>query len=125
MAEQRFSITGKIIQILPETGGVSKQGKEWKKCEFIMEYGDQYPKKVCITTMGEAATSLQYYKVNDEVTAHFSPESREYLGKWYSEYKAWKLDGSKANMNAANPPAPQAAQEEGQITSEADKDLGF
>ena len=30
-----MEITGKIIQVLPEVGGVSKAGNEWKKQEYV------------------------------------------------------------------------------------------
>lgn len=29
-----MEITGKIIQVLPEVGGISKAGNEWKKQEI-------------------------------------------------------------------------------------------
>ena len=32
-----MEITGKIIQVLPEVGGVSKAGNEWKKQEYVLE----------------------------------------------------------------------------------------
>ena len=41
-----MEITGKIIQVLPEVGGVSKAGNAWKKQEYVLETHDQYPKKV-------------------------------------------------------------------------------
>ena len=31
-----MEITGKIIQVLPEVGGVSKAGNEWKKQEYVL-----------------------------------------------------------------------------------------
>ena len=40
-----MEITGKIIQVLPEVGGISKAGNEWKKQEYVLETHDQYPKK--------------------------------------------------------------------------------
>ena len=44
-----MEITGKIIAVLPEQGGTSKSGNEWKKQEYVLEMNDQsqYPKKVC------------------------------------------------------------------------------
>ena len=47
-----MEITGKIIQVLPEVGGVSKAGNEWKKQEYVLETHDQYPKKVCFQIFG-------------------------------------------------------------------------
>ena len=36
-----MEITGKIIQVLPEVGGISKAGNEWKKQEYVLETHDQ------------------------------------------------------------------------------------
>jgi hypothetical protein len=47
-----MEITGKIIAVLPEQGGVSKNGNEWKKQEYVLETHDQYPKKVCFQLFG-------------------------------------------------------------------------
>ena len=47
-----MEITGKIIQVLPEVGGVSIAGNEWKKQEYVLETHDQYPKKVCFQIFG-------------------------------------------------------------------------
>ena len=35
-----MEIQGKIIQILPEQGGISKAGNEWKKQEYVLETHD-------------------------------------------------------------------------------------
>ena len=42
-----MEITGRIIAVLPVQGGISKNGNEWKKQEYVLETHDQYPKKVC------------------------------------------------------------------------------
>ena len=52
-----MEITGKIIQVLPEVGGVSKAGNEWKKQEYVLETHDQYPKKVCFQIFGADRSS--------------------------------------------------------------------
>ena len=40
-----MEITGRIIAVLPVQGGISKNGNEWKKQEYVLETHDQYPKK--------------------------------------------------------------------------------
>ena len=47
-----MEITGRIIAVLPVQGGISKNGNEWKKQEYVLETHDQYPKKVCFQIFG-------------------------------------------------------------------------
>ena len=37
-----MEITGRIIAVLPVQGGISKNGNEWKKQEYVLETHDQY-----------------------------------------------------------------------------------
>ena len=76
-----MEITGKIIQVLPEVGGVSKAGNEWKKQEYVLETHDQ---------------------PGEELTVSFDIDSREYQGRWFTSINAWKVDRPMAA-------APQAA----------------
>ena len=36
-----MEITGKIIAVLPERGGISKTGNEWKTQEYVIETHEQ------------------------------------------------------------------------------------
>ena len=47
-----MEITGKIIAVLPERGGVSQRtGSEWKVQEYVLETQEQYPRKMCFDVM--------------------------------------------------------------------------
>ena len=48
-----MDLSGKIISQLPEVSGSSKSGNAWRKQEFIVETGGQYPKKVCVSLWGD------------------------------------------------------------------------
>ncbi|TAE81382.1 MAG: DUF3127 domain-containing protein [Bacteroidetes bacterium] len=89
-----LDITGKIIQKLNKTEGVSKAGKAWSKQEFVIETQETYPKKVMISTMNEKVNELERYNVGDVVTASLNLESREYNGRWYTDARAWKIQGN-------------------------------
>jgi hypothetical protein len=95
-----LDIEGKIIQIMPATSGMSKAGKEWTKQEFVIETKDQYPKKVMMSVMGEKVNELKKFAVGNDVKASLNIESREYNGRWYTDIRAWKIDG---NANGGNP----------------------
>jgi hypothetical protein len=95
-----LDIEGKIIQIMPATSGMSKAGKEWTKQEFVIETKDQYPKKVMMSVMGEKVNELKKFAVGNDVKAALNIESREYNGRWYTDIRAWKIDG---NANGGSP----------------------
>ncbi|MBP6872879.1 MAG: DUF3127 domain-containing protein [Bacteroidales bacterium] len=91
-----MELIGKITEILPEIKGQGKNG-EWKRQEFILEIPGEYPRKICMTIWGDRV-NLNDFKVNENVTASFDLESREFNGKWYTTVKVWRIvkeDASK------------------------------
>ncbi|MCF8252976.1 MAG: DUF3127 domain-containing protein [Bacteroidia bacterium] len=101
-----LDITGKILQIMPTTTGTSKAGKDWVKQEFVIETQETYPKKVCISVMGEKTQELKKYVPGNEVKVSLNLESREYNGKWYTNVNAWRIE------SASGAPASAAPQED-------------
>lgn len=97
-----LDVVGKIITILPETGGQSQAGKAWTKQEFIVETNDQYPKKICISLMGDKINELRKYNVGAEVKVSLNVESREYQGKWYTNVSAWRIEPSGDSTGGNN-----------------------
>lgn len=86
-----MEITGKIIAVLPEQGGTSKNGNEWKKQEYVLETHEQYPKKVCFQLFGADRIAQAAIQPGEELTVSFDIESREYQGRWYTNINAWKV----------------------------------
>ena len=87
-----MEISGKIIQVLPEQGGVSKtSGKEWKLQAYVLETQEQYPKKVHFEVFGEDRIKANPCQLDDVVTVSFDIESREFNGRWYTSIRAWKI----------------------------------
>lgn len=84
-----MQINGKLITLLSLQTGQGKNG-EWKKQEFIIETGGQYPKKVCVTAWGKTVEYVP--SIGTEVNVSFDIESREYNGKYYTEVKAFKIE---------------------------------
>jgi uncharacterized protein DUF3127 len=84
-----MDISGKIVQFLQVQTGQGKNGP-WKKQDFILETGDQYPKKVCIAVWGDKI-DMSNIKTGEAVDVSFDIESREYNGRWYTDVKAWKI----------------------------------
>lgn len=86
-----MELSGKIIQILPEVGGNSRNGNSWRKQEYILETGGNYPKKVCLSIWGDKIDQFGI-QVGEQVTLGVDVESREYNGRWYTDIKAYKVD---------------------------------
>ncbi len=88
-----FEIKGKVLKILEEQTGASKNG-EWKRKDFVVETAEAYPKKVCFALWNEKIKQLETesVEVGDEVRVMFNVASREYNGKWYSDITAYQID---------------------------------
>jgi hypothetical protein len=89
-----MEIAGKLIAILPLQTGQGKVNA-WKKQDFVIETGDQYPKKVCFSVWGDKLDNLTL-AVGDDLNVSFDIESREYNGRWYTDVRAWKVDKKNA-----------------------------
>ena len=102
-----MEISGKIIQVLPEQGGVSKtSGKEWKMQSYVLETQEQYPRKVHFELFGEDRIKANPCQLDDIVTVSFDIESREFNGRWYTSIRAWKIQQGVVEAAA---PAPTVA----------------
>ena len=104
-----MEITGKIIAVLPERGGVSQRtGTEWKVQEYVLETMEQYPKKMCFDVFGADKIANFAIKVGDNLTVSFDVDAREYQGRWYNSIRAWKVE-RVAEQPVAAPQAHAAA----------------
>jgi hypothetical protein len=92
-----MQLTGKVIQILPLQTGSGKNG-EWRKQDVIVETDGQFPKKVCISIWGDKINNT-LLQLGNILKFDFDLESREYNGRWYTDVKAWKLEG----LNTSSP----------------------
>lgn len=101
-----MEIVGKIIQVLPEQGGTSKNGNPWKLQSYVLETQEQYPRKVCFEVFGEDRIKSNPCKLDDVVTVSFDIESREFNGRWYTSIRAWRIQQGAV---AAAPAQPQQA----------------
>ncbi len=90
-----MELVGKLIKIMPEESGTGKTGNSWKKQSFVIETQDQYPKKVCMQMWGDKVTQLQNTSIDSTVKVSFDVESREYMEKWYTDLKAWKIEAGE------------------------------
>ena len=122
-----MEITGKIIAVLPERGGVSKTGNEWKTQEYVIETHEQYPRKICFNVFGADKISQFNIQVGEEMTVSFDINAREYNGRWYNDIRAWRVERgapAAAPVDAPAVSAPKVSPADFNVQNEAD-DLPF
>lgn len=91
-----MDISGKLSLILPVQTGEGKNGV-WQKGGFVIETStDKFPKKICFVTWGDAIAQVNAVQPGEQVKVYFDLESREYMGKWFSDIKAWKIERTAA-----------------------------
>jgi hypothetical protein len=123
-----MQLTAKLIQLLPIQTGNGKNG-EWKKQDIIVETGEKFPKKVCVSVWGDKidAGKLQ---VGNMLRIDFDVESREYNSRWYTDVKAWKIEVEGAGSGSTNGAGKSSSQNEYvppmvDTSSQSDDDLPF
>ena len=103
-----MEITGKIIAVLPERGGVSKTGNEWKMQEYVLETHEQFPRKMCFNVFGADKISQFNIQAGEELTVSFDINAREYNGRWYNDIRAWRVERGTAAPVAMDTPVVNA-----------------
>lgn len=110
-----MEIQGTIQQVFPIQSGTSRQGNQWTKQEFIVEYQHgQFPKAIMLATMD--TNIVGKLQVGQEISVKFDFTVREWTNpqgvkKYFNEPQIWR-DGLHAVGNApqqAPQPAPQSA----------------
>lgn len=96
-----MKISGKMILLLPAQTGEGRNGV-WKKQNFVIETEDQYPKKVCFSLWGDKF-NVESFAIGSTVSVDFDVESREYNGRWYTDLKAWNIEGQENAAPAGSP----------------------
>jgi len=104
-----MEITGKIIVALPLQSGVSKNGNEWKKQEYVLETHDQYPKKICFQIFGADRINQTAILPGEELKVSIDIDSHEYQGRWFNSISAWKVERVDAGQTSG-PTTPVSAE---------------
>ena len=96
-----MDISGRLVQVLPIQTGAGKNG-QWKKCDFVVETADKFPKKICFSAWGELCDQVQQFQSGLELKISFDLNSREYNGRWYTDVRAWKIAASGSAQGGQN-----------------------
>ena len=86
-----MEITGKLIKILPETRGESQRGP-WVRGGFVIDTDGEYLRQVAFTTFGEDRLAMvNALPLNSPVVVNFTPESREFNERWYTDLRCSRV----------------------------------
>ena len=90
MAEE----VGKLISKGQIENGVSKAGKQWVKLNFVIKCKGNFPREVAFTLFNdmEKINMINDTSIGTDLSVQYSPESRLYNGKYYTNLKAWKIE---------------------------------
>lgn len=103
-----MNVKGIITAVLPETSGVSKSGKNWRKKEYIVEYEHgQYPKSVVFSVMGQKIDELNIQQ-GAEYNLSIDFEAREWNNRYFLQASCWKATPTQQPQQA---PAQQMYQQ--------------
>lgn len=87
-----MEIIGKFLKTLPEQTGESQRGP-WVRGGFVIETEEQFPKQVAFSLWGEDKVAIvRNMPQGTQIKVFFSPESREYLDKWYTDLRCFRID---------------------------------
>ena len=87
-----MEILGRLVRVLPEQSGDSAKGR-WIRGGFVIETSEQYPKQVAFTMFGEDKVAMiKGIAMGAQLNVHFSPESREFQGRWYTDLRCFRID---------------------------------
>ena len=85
-----MKVTGIITAVLPETSGVSKSGKNWRKKEAVVQYeAGQYPKSIVFQMMGDAIDKLNIQQ-GIEYDLELDFEARQWNNRYFLQASCWK-----------------------------------
>lgn len=86
-----MELQGKVIAILPERGGISQRGTEWKVQEYVIETHDQFQRKLAFEVFGDDRIKRFNIQIGQEVLVAFDIDAREWNGRWFNSVRAYDV----------------------------------
>lgn len=84
-------INGKVLALTDKVEGVSERG-EWVRRSVIVEYGDEFPRKVCITANNaERVATLESLELGKYYAFGVVFDSREVGSVWFTDVRLIRL----------------------------------
>lgn len=90
-------ISGKVISILPVISGENERG-EWQRGGVVIETLESPSTKLALSTFGKRRTEqIQQLTLGEVIVVTYTPESREFMGKWYTELRVTEILTTEKN----------------------------
>tara|TARA_Y100001968_G_C19226752_1_gene652456 strand:+ start:326 stop:655 length:330 start_codon:yes stop_codon:yes gene_type:complete len=88
-----LTIKGSLKKKLePETIS-GKEGKIWKKQNFIINTGAQFNAEICFQLFGEERIQiLERFNINDTIEVFFNLYSKKFNDRYFHNIDAWKIE---------------------------------
>lgn len=89
--------SGVIIAISDvESGTSAGTGKDWKKVEVAIEWGDKFKNQLCLTAFNDKTELVKNLSVGDKVTVEYTTNSRPWtkdgVTKWFHNVNLQSID---------------------------------
>ena len=89
----QLSIQGILLKKLNPESGIRKDGRGWKKQNFILQTENSFNNEICFQLFGEEKiTILNNIEIGNKIEVFFNLSSREYNQKYYHNIDAWKIN---------------------------------
>ena len=70
-----------------------KEGKIWKKKNFIIDTGSQFNSEICFQLFGEEKVKiLDEFQINDNIEVYFNLYSKKFNNRYFHNIDAWKIE---------------------------------
>ena len=93
---------GRLFWVGTPNGGQSRNGEEWKSVDFCLEYQDHQmqTQRIVFSIFGvEKVDRILSIPIGTDVRVSWTPDAREYNGKWLPKFSAFGIRVLEADVN--------------------------
>ena len=81
-----------------------KEGKIWKKKNFIIDTGSQFNSEICFQLFGEEKVKiLDEFQINDNIEVYFNLYSKKFNNRYFHNIDAWKIEKNTEEQSDNEP----------------------
>ena len=84
--------SGTIVSFGLIESGTSKAGKEFRKQDVVIVWGNKFKEMLCATAFNDKVDQLQKLSVGDKVTIEYYASSRAWQGKYFHNINMSSID---------------------------------
>lgn len=84
------TLEARVLEVKPPVRKAGAKGLT-TYCDFVVEQEGPYPKKLKLRAFNDEAEKVQVADLGDRCQLHLRIESREYMGKWYTDVLCQKF----------------------------------